>query len=177
VACCRSSGTTGWGTGSRTGQQVAFWEGAKNDVTEVFTYGQAGLDGHGGSSYIDDVVCRERDKTTNGAYDDLYYYLQNWRNDVVAIMNFDGAILERVVYDAYGRPHSFSPGDLKTAGGADRPDGVLDVNDTWTTGGAAWNKDIGTAGGLAIPDGTVDNTHEPEWTTSISPVGNPSLPI
>ena len=125
---------------------------------EVFTYGQAGMDGYGGSSYIDDIVCRERDITTNGSFDDRYYYLQNWRNDVVAIMNYDGAIKERMFYDAYGRPHCFSPGDLKGGGGSgnDRPDGLLNASDTWTTGSAAWNKDIGNASGLAEPDGVVD---------------------
>ena len=155
-------------------QQVAFWEGAKTNATEVFTYGQAGLDGYGGSSHIDDIVCRERDKTANGSYDDLYFYLQNWRHDVVAIMNYDGAILERIVYDAYGRPHSFSPGDLKGGGGSgnDRPDGVLDASDTWTTGTAAWNKDIGTAGGLAIPDGTVSGTDEPATLVALKVTGH-----
>ncbi|MDP2322839.1 MAG: RHS repeat-associated core domain-containing protein [Gammaproteobacteria bacterium] len=70
-------------------------------------------------------------------------------------MDFDGAIKEKLVYDAYGRPHAFSPGDLKTSGGADRPDGLLDANDTWTTGSVVWNKDIGNGSGVAIPDGTV----------------------
>ena len=139
-------------------QEVAVWKAGDTDVMEVFTYGQAGMDGYGGSSYIDDIICRERDITTNGSFDDRYYYLQNWRHDVVAIMTYDGAVKERVMYDAYGRPHSFSPGDLKGGGGSsnERPDGILNSTDTWATGSVAWNRDLGNSSGVAIPDGVVD---------------------
>ncbi len=139
-------------------QEVAVWKAGDTDVMEVFTYGQAGMDGYGGSSYIDAIICRERDITTNGSFDDRYYYLQNWRHDVVAMMTYDGAIKERVMYDAYGRPHSFSPGDIKGGGGSsnDRPDGILNSTDTWATGSVAWNRDLGNSSGVAIPDGVVD---------------------
>ena len=136
-------------------QQVAMYLVGNTNPQEVFTYGQAGADGYGGSSYIDKVICRERDANLNGAFDDRYYYLQNWRHDVVAIMDSDGKLLERVAYDAYGRPHGFSPGDIKTAGAADRPDGVLDANDTWSTGSVVWNKDLGNSSNQPIPDGAV----------------------
>ncbi|HYD02208.1 MAG TPA: RHS repeat-associated core domain-containing protein [Phycisphaerales bacterium] len=137
-------------------QQVGMWRAGDTAPTEVFVYLNAGRDGFGGSSYIDDCVLRERDTNANGTFDDRYYYLQNWRHDVVCIMNYDGAVKERLTYDAYGRPHAFSPGDVKTAGGADRPDGTLDANDTWTTGSVLWNKDLGNASGVAIPNGVVD---------------------
>ncbi|MDP1660546.1 MAG: hypothetical protein Q8L55_01415, partial [Phycisphaerales bacterium] len=149
-------------------QQMAMYVGTASSPTEVFTYMAAGKDGYGGSSYIDEVVMRER-----GA--ERYYYLQNWRHDVVAIMDFDGAIKEKLVYDAYGRPHAFSPGDLKTSGGADRPDGALDTSDTWTTGGVAWNKDIGNSAHKAIPDGVTSNgtsdTDDPVTLTNLKNAG------
>ena len=73
-------------------------------------------------------------------------------------MNYDGQLIERVTYDAYGRPHAFSPGDVKGGGGAtnNRPDGILDASDTWATGSVAWNRDLGNSSGVAIPDGVVD---------------------
>ena len=116
-----------------------------------------------GSSYIDDVVCRERDLTSNGGFDDRYYYLQNWRNDVVAIMDHLGEIKEKIVYDAYGRPSCFSPADIETTGGGvGRPDGIVDASDVsaWSTGSAAWNKDIGNGSGVAIPDGMVNSNDQ-----------------
>ena len=160
-------------------QQVGMWRAGDTAPTEVFVYLNAGRDGYGGSSYIDDCVLRERDTNANGSLDERLYYLQNWRvhgtgrprprgassgstslrcvAHGVVIMNYDGAVKERVTYDAYGRPHAFSPGDIKrTSGSADRPDGTLDANDTWTTGSVVWNKDLGNASGVAIPNNTVD---------------------
>jgi RHS repeat-associated protein len=105
---------------------------------------------------------RERDTDANGSCEERYYYLQNWRHDVVAIMDYDGQTKEKIVYDAYGRPSSFSPADIKITGGATgRPDGTVDSNDTaaWATGGVVWNKDIGNSSDLPIPDGVVD-THD-----------------
>jgi RHS repeat-associated protein len=141
-------------------QQVALYVGANTDPTETFIYLNAGRDGYGGSSYIDDVVLRERDTDSDGDLDERYYYLQNQHHDVVAIMNADGQTKEKIVYDAYGRPSSFSPADIyNTALSTGRPDGVVDSNDTasWSTGGLAWNKDIGGPGGIPIPNGVVSN--------------------
>jgi RHS repeat-associated protein len=127
-------------------QQMAMYKDTDTSPTEVFTYYAAGMDGYGGSSYIDDCLMRER-----GA--ERYYYLQSWRHDVIAIMDYDGAIKEKVQYGAYGRPHGFNPGDVSGAGGV--PDGLLNTSDTWTTGSVLWYKDLGNSGGKAIPDGTV----------------------
>ncbi len=108
---------------------------------------------------------------TTGSLNERYDYLQNWRNDVVAIMNYDGQIKERLTYDGYGRPHAFSPGDIKkTSGSADRPDGLLDSNDTWSTGSVLWNKDLGNSANNPIPDGVVDS-HDGATLTNLKAGG------
>ena len=60
---------------------------------ERFVYHNAGLDGRGSSSYIDDVILRERNDSTALAssapisLDDRLYYLQNWRHDVSVLVD------------------------------------------------------------------------------------------
>ena len=83
-------------------QQVGMWRAGDTDPTEVFVYLGAGADGYGTSSYIDQCVYRERDTNADGDVDERYYYLQNWRHDVVVIMTALGAIKEKIIYDAYG---------------------------------------------------------------------------
>ena len=58
-------------------------------VTEPFEqlyHHAAGLAGYGGSSYIDLVICRDRDTDTeSGGFESREYVLQNWRADVIAL--------------------------------------------------------------------------------------------
>ncbi|MFN0134364.1 MAG: hypothetical protein ACKVW3_17765 [Phycisphaerales bacterium] len=67
------------------------------DPKERFVYHAAGLGGYGGSSYIDDVICRDRDYSTDwygedsdGVLETRAYYCQNWRHDVSAIVTSGG---------------------------------------------------------------------------------------
>ncbi|MGI9014425.1 MAG: hypothetical protein ACR2GY_09280 [Phycisphaerales bacterium] len=85
-------------------RQVAMFEDSDADPTEQFWYQNAGMNGYGGSSYIDDVILRDRDTTGNGTLDERRCYLQNWHHDVVALMDTSGSISERINYDAYGSP-------------------------------------------------------------------------
>ncbi len=77
---------------------------------EDFVPHQAGLDGNGESSYIDLVVCRNKDantawtSTSDGTLEERRYYCQNWRADVSAIVTSSGTMREWAKYSAYGIP-------------------------------------------------------------------------
>jgi len=68
--------------------------------------GQAGLAGHGGSSYIDTVALRDKDSTNgwtgtpDGTREQRHYYAQNWRADVAAVFDNTGTIEEWDKYRA-----------------------------------------------------------------------------
>jgi len=98
--------------------------------------------------------------TGDGTLEERRYYLQNWRNDVMELVSATGARVERYRYDAYGRPNSFSPGDV--AGFAGGPDSLMNGTDTTAfnaayaggTGSVSWITDL-------VPDNAVnsaDNT-------------------
>jgi YD repeat-containing protein len=88
----------------------------------------AGLDGRGGSSYIDLVVLRERDANTawtdasDGTLEERLYYLQNWRADVIGLVGADAAQKEQVRYSAYGIPFGLPAGDCDSDGDCDSTD-------------------------------------------------------
>jgi RHS repeat-associated protein len=142
---------------------------------ETYLYHTAGLDGRGGSSYIDSVVCRERDVNGGNSGDstreEKRYYLQNWRNDVIALVDSAGAIIERYTYDAYGRPNSYTPADL--TGNNNGPDGAVAAADStqfttaYSGGGGAvgWQTDLGSATqGNGIPDNAVTGADSSAFT-------------
>ncbi|MBY0309193.1 MAG: hypothetical protein K2Q09_10665, partial [Phycisphaerales bacterium] len=116
-------------------QLVAVYLNADAKPSEVYSFHNAGRDGFGGGSYIDALVCRDRDKDVDGSIvrEERIYYVQNWRHDVVALVRADSTsdqkIVERIRYDAYGRPSSFSPADTARSGGVIGPDGAVDTND------------------------------------------------
>lgn len=97
-------------------------DGQTVDIREQFVYHNAGLDGRGGSSYIDDVVLRDRDTTGNGTLDERVYYCQNWRHDVVTLLDDAGAVVEHIRYSAYGIPFLLPGGDTNS-------DAKCDVDD------------------------------------------------
>lgn len=98
---------------------------------ERFVYHNAGLDGRGSSSYIDDVILRERNDSTALAssapisLDDRLYYLQNWRHDVSVLVRHNGNIVERIKYSSYGVPRARSAGDFNADGVIDEADFAL----------------------------------------------------
>ncbi len=85
---------------------------------EAFAYHAAGFAGSGGSSYIDSVIMREKDANTawmnasDGTLEERVYYVQNWRSDVMAILDSDGRPLERVRYTAFGTPSAHPIADV-----------------------------------------------------------------
>lgn len=80
------------------------FEDDDTDPTEQFWYQNAGASGMGSSSYIDEVVLRDRDTDGNGTLDERLYYCQNWHHDVIVLCDTSGSTSERVNYDAYGSP-------------------------------------------------------------------------
>ncbi len=109
---------------------------AETQPKEVITHHMAGVNGAGGSSYIDSVVMRERDNTAWGdavsswALTGRQYLLQNWRADVVLSIDTAGTITDRIRYTAYGEPQRYSLSDLAGGGAtATAPDAAIDNND------------------------------------------------
>ena len=138
---------------------VATYRGSDSDPKERIIHHAAGFAGYGGSSYIDSVAFRDCDDSAAwdaAAPDDelqtRYYYLQNWRADVVALIQADGLPLEYVRYSPYGVPFVYSAADVNR-------DGAVDINDVYS-----WDDYYYSTGGDAAVDidinrdGTADGT-------------------
>lgn len=67
--------------------------------SETYAHYNSGRDGRGGSSYIDGLICRDRDKDVDGGIvrKGRLYYVQNWRHDVVALIRADSVVGAAVV--------------------------------------------------------------------------------
>ncbi|MFO0895473.1 MAG: RHS repeat-associated core domain-containing protein [Phycisphaerales bacterium] len=107
---------------------AAVYRGSDSSPKERFLHHQAGNSGHGGSSYIDDLVLRDRDANTawtsasDGTLEQQRYYCQNWRHDVVAMVTSDGKVAERARYSAYGVAFGIPLGDVNGDGACDSTD-------------------------------------------------------
>lgn len=101
---------------------AAVYRGSDSNPKERFLYHQAGNSGYGRSSYIDDLILRDRDANTawtgasDGTLEQRRYYCQNWRHDVVAIVTSGGQLAERMRYSAYGVPFGIPLGDVNGDG-------------------------------------------------------------
>ncbi len=88
----------------------------------------AGLDGRGGSSYINGVVLRNKDANTawtsasDGVLEERIYLCQNWRGDVSALVYSNGDQVEQVRYSSYGTPFGLPGGDTDSDGDCDATD-------------------------------------------------------
>lgn len=131
-----------------------------SNLKERFVYHAAGFGGRGGSSYIDLVVLRDVDDTngwdysSDGALEVREYFLQNWRADVVAVIQPGGDPIEYVRYSPYGVPSVFAAGDLNRDGVCDGADETAwsDLFNT-ETGSAKREADVNR-------DGAVSNTDD-----------------
>ena len=131
----------GWVAGGAAGALTATPPTEDNYPKETFIHHQAGIDGRGGSSYIDGVVLRDRDggrenwqAAASATRGDRLYYLQNWRADTVLTMRAAGQVVDRLAYTAYGEPIYLQNGiydfaDLVGGDGNPPRDGVTDGND------------------------------------------------
>lgn len=80
------------------------------------------MDGAGTGSYIDHIILRERDTDNDDILDEFHYYCQNWRADVVAIVDEAGRQVEQVRYTPYGTPITIPFAEQAA-------DGALNFND------------------------------------------------
>ena len=100
---------------------VAMYRGTDANPKQQFLYHCAGNGGHGGSSYIDLCVFRDRDAGSgesaqaDSSLEERLYYCQNWRADVVALIS-TGGMGEWVKYSAYGVPFGLPVGDTDSDG-------------------------------------------------------------
>jgi RHS repeat-associated protein len=107
---------------------IARYRESDSNPKEDFVPHQAGLDGHGDSSYIDLVTCRNKDANTawtsasDGTLEERLYYCQNWRADVSVIVTSNGTMKEWVKYSAYGIPFGLPGGDANSDGTTDTAD-------------------------------------------------------
>jgi hypothetical protein len=135
------------------------------DAKELFVHHAAGDGGYGGSSYIDAVIMRDVDLSTDwdaeaDALDTRHYYCQNWRADVSVIIDDSAVIVERVMYSPYGVPFGIPLGDLATTGTNQEPaDGTVDAADLTllvNNYSGSWNFcDIDNDGDVDMDDGTL----------------------
>ena len=88
-------------------------------LTEWHVHHNAGLDGMGSGSLQDDMVLRRRDSDSNGqltAADETHFYCQNFRGDVVAIVDQRGVMVEHIRYSSYGVPYVYPFTDVNRDG-------------------------------------------------------------
>lgn len=134
---------------------VATYRESDADPKEQFVFHNAGADGFGGSSYIDTVIMRDKDANTawtsaaDGTLEDRVYYIQNWRADVVALVDSSHFLREWVRYDAYGTPYGMPQTDTNG-------DGTVNTTDL-TNILAAWGSNSYPTGDHNL-DGTIDVT-------------------
>ncbi len=141
-------------------RMVATFRDTDSNPKEVFVHHNAGLGGHGGSSYIDSVLLRDRDASTvwtsaaDSNREERRYYAQNWRSDVSAILTSDGKMVEWEKYSAYGVPFALPAGDTDS-------DGDFDPNDAAAilfSGGYDVRQDAELDGDVDTADATYANS-------------------
>ena len=100
---------------------AATYRESDSSPKEQFTYHNAGVDGSGGSSYIDNVIMRDRDANTawatasaDGVLEERRVYCQNWRGDISAVITDTGKMVEWVKYSAYGVAMGLPCGDTNS---------------------------------------------------------------
>ena len=118
-------------------RHLARYRESDTSPKEDFVPHQAGADGNGASSYIDLVICRNKDANTawttasDTTLEERTYLCQNWRADLSAMVDSAGMMKGWVKYSAYGTPFGLPAGDTDS-------DGACSVNErnqvqTWIT--------------------------------------------
>ena len=110
---------------------VGMYRGSDASPKEQWVHHAAGLGGRGGSSYVDAIVLRDKDANTawgaasDGVLEERIYYCQNWRHDVVALVESTGELVEQVRYSPYGVPFGLPAADADSDGDVDEADVTL----------------------------------------------------
>ena len=118
-------------------RHLARYRESDTSPKEDFVPHQAGASGRGGSSYIDLVICRNKDANTgwttasDTTLEERIYLCQNWRADLSAMVDAAGMLKGWVKYSANGTPYGFPAGDTDS-------DGACSINErnqvqTWIT--------------------------------------------
>jgi YD repeat-containing protein len=119
-------------------RRLATFRSSDSAPKEEWVPHQAGKDGRGGASYINDVIIRDKDANTawttasDGMLEQRGFFCTNWRGDVVAIVGSQGFQVEQVRYSAYGVPFGLPGGDCNSDGDCDAAD--VTVVDGWIAG-------------------------------------------
>ena len=127
---------------------------ADDDAKELFVYHAAGLNGGGGSSYIDSVLLRDRDanggyrSASDGVLEERRFYCQNWRHDVVMLLDSSGGRAEGYRYSAYGVPFGMPRADVNG-------DGTVNMAD-YNILAAATGNSLGDPGYVVTADINLD---------------------
>jgi RHS repeat-associated protein len=142
----------------RAWRLVGTYRNADSDPKEQFVYHNSGLDGAGGSSYIDSVILRDSEdyddwtSEADGTLEDRAYYCQNWRADVSALVDDAGAMLEWAKYGAYGTPFCLSAGDANSDGSVNSSDYLQILS--WISGSYDVRGDLDLDGDVDMTDFT-----------------------
>jgi RHS repeat-associated protein len=112
-------------------REVARYRESDSSPKEQFVNACAGPDGYGRASYINDVVCRDRDanagwtSASDGTLEERYYYCPNWRGDVSVLVTSGAQLHERPKYSPYGIPNASPGADLDSDGDCDATDATI----------------------------------------------------
>ncbi|NNE45975.1 MAG: hypothetical protein HKN37_04865, partial [Rhodothermales bacterium] len=90
------------------------------------------------------------DDESDGTLEERIYYCQNWRHDVVALIDASGGQLEQARYTAYGVPDGLPAGDADSDGDVDGSD-ATQVN-TWISAGYDVRGDLDLDGDVDFSD-------------------------
>lgn len=143
---------------------VATYHESDTTPKEEYFYHAAGDGGMGGSSYIDAVVARQKDAntawttTTDGVLEQRYYYLQNWRADVIAAVNSSNAQVEGDRYFAAGVSFGMFAGDVNGDGNVNATD-TSAIQTVITGGGYDELSDMDRNGAVTTADKTTATTN------------------
>ena len=66
------------------------------------------------TQYIDTPICRLRDTANNGTWAETLYYTTDANMNVTALLDTSGNVVERTVYDAYGKPTFYAGSSFAT---------------------------------------------------------------
>jgi len=88
----------------------------------IYVHHAGGVAGSG--SYIDELAFRERDVDNDASkvLEERRFYAQNWRKDVVAMLDSSGGLVEQVRYSSYGVSYGLPAGDTDSDGDYDATD-------------------------------------------------------
>jgi RHS repeat-associated protein len=138
---------------------AATYRNSDVSAKERFVHHAAGRAGTGSSSYIDSVVLRDRDNTSgwtaasDGTLEERHYYCQNWRSDVVTMIEDDGQPVEWVRYSPYGEPTTYLLADYNRDGVVNSTDYTV-FDDEFQFGGSvgALTADLDFSGSIDTDD-------------------------